>query len=82
LCKGLKYKFEKKNENLFDQVIEIIRHFFNNTKKLSSIPLGQGVPGETHSTTFTAVTYFNTTMWGSVVADEVPRLPRPESAVT
>jgi len=28
------------------------------------------------------MTYSNTTMWGFVVADEVPRLPRPESAVT
>jgi hypothetical protein len=28
------------------------------------------------------VTYSNTTIWGPVVADEVPRLPRPESAVT
>jgi hypothetical protein len=28
------------------------------------------------------VTYFNTTTWASVVADDVPRLPRVESTVT
>lgn len=51
-------------------------------QRLPSRPLGQRVPRKTQSAALAAMPYFNTTMWGSVVADEVPDLPRVESAAT